>query len=98
VTSFDPIYSLPPEKIMERSDPDLESVYRAIGHVPTYRWGYYKNPEYMRELRKRASTVFLSDYTTHPERYVAGELPRLSFAEGVILLSCPIFFSRIKIG
>ena len=58
VTSFDPIYSLPPEKIMERSEPDLESVYRAIGSVPTYRWGYYKNPEYMRELRKRSSSIF----------------------------------------
>jgi len=31
VTSFDPIYSLSPEKIMERSEPDLEAVYRAIG-------------------------------------------------------------------
>jgi hypothetical protein len=61
VTSFDSIYSLPPEKITERSEPDLESVYRAIGRVPTYRWGYYKNPECMRELRKRASTIFLSD-------------------------------------
>jgi hypothetical protein len=59
VTSFDPIYSLPPEKITERSEPDLESVYRAIGSVPTYRWSYYKDPEYMRELRKRASTIFL---------------------------------------
>ena len=81
VTSFDPIYSLPPEKIRERSEPDLESVYRTIGNVPTYRWGYYKNPEFMRELRKRASTIFLADYKTHPERYVAGELPRLSFAD-----------------
>jgi|SRR5207247_1195979 len=44
VTSFDPIYSLSPEKIMERSEPDLEAVYRVIGSVPTYRWGYYKNP------------------------------------------------------
>jgi hypothetical protein len=59
VTSFDPIYSLPPEKIMERSDPDLESVYQAIGRVPTYHWGYYKNPEYMRELHKRASNISL---------------------------------------
>jgi hypothetical protein len=82
VTSFDPIYSLRPEKIVERSKPDLESVYRAIGRVPTYRWSYYKNPEYMRELRKRASTIFLSDYKTHPERYVTGELPRLSFVDG----------------
>jgi hypothetical protein len=59
VTSFDPIYSLPPEEITERSEPDLESVYRTIGSVPSYRWSYYKNPDYMRELRKRASTIFL---------------------------------------
>src|SRR5436309_13081872 len=82
VTSFDPIYSLSPEKIRERSEPDLESVYRTIGSVPTYRWGYYKNPEYMRELRKRASTIFLREYRIHPYRYVAVELPSLSFADG----------------
>ncbi len=92
VTSFDPIYSLPPEEITERSEPDLESVYRAIGRVPTYRWGYYKNPEYMRELRKRASTIFLSDYKIHPERYVAGELPRLSFADGEFDLTLVSYF------
>ena len=92
VTSFDPIYSLPPEKIMERSEPDLESVYRAIGSVPTYRWGYYKNPEYMRELRKRSSSIFLSDYNTHPESYVAGELPRLSFADGEFDLTLVSYF------
>jgi ubiquinone/menaquinone biosynthesis C-methylase UbiE len=47
--------------------------------VPTYRWGFYKNPDYMRKLRERASTIFFSDFKTHPERYVAGELPQLSF-------------------
>jgi len=92
VTSFDPIYSLPPEKIIERSEPDLESVYQAIGSVPTYRWGYYKNPEYMRKLRKRASRIFLSDYTTHPERYVAGELPRISFADSEFDLTLVSYF------
>ncbi len=92
VTSFDPIYSLTSEKIVERSEPDLDSVYRAIGSVPTYRWGYYENPERMRELRKRASTIFLSDYKTHPERYVAGELPRLSFADGEFDLTLVSYF------
>jgi len=92
VTSFDTIYSLPPEKIMERSDPDLESVYQAIGRVPTYRWGYYKNPEYMCELRKRASNIFLSDYKAHPDRYVAGELPRLSFADAEFDLTLVSYF------
>ena len=44
VTSFDPIYSLSPEKIIERSEPDLEAVYRAIGSVPTYCWDITKIP------------------------------------------------------
>jgi len=82
VTSFDPIYSFSAEKIRVRSEPDLESVYQSIGRVPTYRWGFYKNPEYMRTLRERASAIFLSDLETHPEHYVAGELPRLPFADG----------------
>jgi len=81
-TAFDPIYSLSPEKIRERSDPDLESVYRSIGLVPTYRWGFYKNPECMRVLRERASVIFFSDFKIHPQRYVAGTLPRLPFADG----------------
>jgi hypothetical protein len=40
-TACDPIYFVSRERIMERSDPDLESVYRSIGLVPTYRWGFY---------------------------------------------------------
>ena len=94
VTAFDPIYSLPGEKIRERSEPDLESVYRSIGGVPTYRWGFYKNPDYMRRLRERASAVFFVDYTTHSERYVAGELPELPFEGGkfdLILVSYLLF-------
>jgi hypothetical protein len=81
VTAFDPIYSLSREKIREQSDPDLESVYRTIGLVPTYRWGFYKNPDYMRALRERASAIFFSDFNIHPRRYIGGELPRLPFAD-----------------
>ena len=101
ITSFDPVYSLPPEKITERCEPDLESVYKAIGSVPTYRWDFYKNPEYLRELRKRASTIFLSDYKTHPERYVAGELPRLRFADwefDLTLVSYFLFAYQERLG
>ncbi len=82
VTAFDPIYSLSLEDIKNRADRDLESVYRTIGLVPTYRWSFYKNPEYMRTLRERASAIFFSDFQTHPQRYVAGFLPRLPFADG----------------
>jgi SAM-dependent methyltransferase len=82
VTAFDSIYSLSREKIRERSDRDLESVYRSIGLAPTYRWGFYKNPDYMRVLREGASAIFFFDFKDHLQRYVAGELPRLPFAEG----------------
>ena len=82
VTAFDPIYSLPAEQIREQSESDLESVYRSIGRVPTYRWGFYKNPDYMRKLRERASAIFFADYSAHPERYAEGELPRLRFHDG----------------
>lgn len=82
VTAFDPIYSLSRERIRERSEPDLESVYRTIGLVPTYRWGFYKNPDYMRALRERAATIFFSDFQRYRQRYVAGKLPRLPFNDG----------------
>jgi len=87
VTAFDPIYSLSREKITERSDPDLESVYQTTGLVPTYRWTFYKNPDYMRTLRERASNIFFSDIKVHPERYVAGKLPRLPFGDGAFDLT-----------
>jgi len=77
-----------------RSDPDLESVYKSIERVPTYRWGFYKNPDYMRTLRERASAIFFSDFQTNPKRYVAGDLPRLPFVEDefdVTLVSCLLF-------
>jgi hypothetical protein len=92
VTSFDPIYSLTPEKIAERCEPDLESVFHSIGSVPTYCWTYYKNPERMRELRKRASSMFLLDYQAHPERYVSGALPRLPFADGSFDMTLVSYF------
>ena len=92
VTSFDPIYALTPEKIAERSEPDLESVFRTIGSVPTYRWSYYKTPDRMRDFRQRAYRIFLSDYEAHPERYVAGELPNLPFADGSFDLTLESYF------
>jgi hypothetical protein len=92
VTSFDPIYSLTPEKIAERCEPDLESVFRVIGSVPTYRWTYYKNPEHMRELRKRAFSTFLLDYQAHPKRYVSGALPRLPFADASFDITLVSYF------
>jgi hypothetical protein len=46
----------------------------------------------VRELRKRASTICLRDYELHPQRYVAGGLPRLSFADGEFDLTLVSYF------
>ncbi len=92
VTSFDPIYSLTPEEIVERCEPDLKSVFRAIGEVPTYCWTYYKNPEHMRELRNRASSTFFLDYQAHPRRYLSGALPKLPFANDSFDLTLVSYF------
>jgi hypothetical protein len=77
---------------VERCEPDLESVYRAIGRVPTYRWTYYENPRHTRELRKRPASIFLSDYKAHPEHYVSGELPRFPFKDGSFDLTLVSYF------
>jgi len=82
VTAFDPIYSASMEEISARSRADLQSVHQSIGLVPTYRWDFYRNPDYMRALRERASAIFFSDFKLHPQRYVAGRLPLLPFANG----------------
>jgi len=44
--------------------------------------GFYKNPDYIRALRERASAILFSDFKRHLQRYFAGELPRLPFADG----------------
>ncbi|HEX3420440.1 MAG TPA: hypothetical protein VHT01_04370 [Candidatus Udaeobacter sp.] len=92
VTAFDPIYSLSPGNIKKRSETDLETVHRTIGLVSTYRWGFYKNPDYMRALRARASTIFFLDFKRHPQHYVAGELPRLPFADAQFDLTLVSYF------
>ena len=33
-------------------------------------------------MRERASVIFFSDFKIHPQRYVAGTLPRSPFADG----------------
>jgi hypothetical protein len=38
------------------------------------------------------AAIFLSDYETHPERYVAGELPRLPFADREFDLTLVSYF------
>lgn len=81
VTSVDPIYTMAPEEIARRSGPDLDKVIEGVWGLPTYRWTAYRDPEHVRELRQRAVTRFLEDFPKHPDRYRAGALPQLPFAD-----------------
>jgi hypothetical protein len=76
VTSFDPTYSPPPEKILEQSVQDLESVYQGIERLPAYCCGCYKNSGQMRVSNEEA-VHYLSLGLQHSSAMLeAGELPR----------------------
>jgi len=82
VTAFDAIYDWPAEDIQKRCGPDLDQVVRAMEGLKTYRWGFYESPGKMRVYRERAYRTFLEDYRRQGrERYIAGRLPRLPFAD-----------------
>jgi hypothetical protein len=80
--AFDRIYSFRPDEIQEKGRRDLEEVTAAIGDKAVYRWDFYKNPQGMKEFRKRALETFLADFRNNHGRYVAGELPATPFADG----------------
>ncbi len=86
VTAFDRIYGWSPAQIAGQGSEDLQAVVREIGAAGTYRWDFYQTPERMGEYRERARRLFLTDYAADRSgdgrRYVAGELPRLPFADG----------------
>lgn len=92
--SVDPIYELTAEEIRKRSGPDLDRVIAGVRGLPTYRWTAYRDPEHVRELRERAVARFLEDFQKNAERYRAGALPQLPFAEktfNVTLVSYLLF-------
>ncbi len=86
VTAFDRIYGWTPAQIAGQGRDDLQTVVREIGAAGTYRWDFYQTPQRMGEYRERARRIFLEDYEADRAgrcgRYVAGELPRLPFADG----------------
>jgi hypothetical protein len=81
VTAFDRIYGADAEEIQKRCEHDLGEVAAAIGSKAVYCWDFYKTPEGMRAFRERAYKTFVADYRNRPGWYVAGELPRLPFAD-----------------
>lgn len=92
VTAFDPIYSQSAAELAPNCARDLEHVYKIVDGLQTYVWKNYRNREHMRDLREEAYRRFLRDFGSHPAHYVAGALPRLSFADGKFDLSLVSYF------
>lgn len=92
VTACDPIYEMPADDIERRCGPDLDHVLEAVRNLPTYRWGFYRSPEYLRTFRERACRTFLKDYRANREHYVAGRLPELPFRDEQFDLTLASYF------
>ena len=82
VTALDPIYSLPREKIRERFDPDLESVHRTIGLVPTYSWGFYKKSGLHAGVTRARIGYFFLGFRKPSAALRRGRVASMPFADG----------------
>ncbi len=91
-TACDPIYTLSPQEIKSRCEPDLDFVAKTIGAVSAYKWDFYETPERMRSFRERAYKNFLGDFGENPGRYIPAKLPALPFEDGMFALTLVSYF------
>jgi SAM-dependent methyltransferase len=92
VTACDPIYALHADDIEQRCGPDLDHILEAVRNLETYRWNFYRSPEYLRTFRERAYRTFLQDFRARPQHYVPGSLPRLPFPDTQFDLTLVSYF------
>lgn len=84
VTSVDPVYRFSAQQIAERVSETSEVI---LGQLRASRedfvWDTVSSAEELRELRMSAMNAFLADFSCgkREERYIAGELPALPFAD-----------------
>ena len=82
VVSVDPLYAYSKKEIMHRIDEITdEMMEQVIKHKDDFVWKSIVSPDMLFEMRIEAMTEFLMDYNEGKEegRYVAEELPNLSF-------------------
>ncbi|MGH9825181.1 MAG: SAM-dependent methyltransferase [Blastocatellia bacterium] len=83
VTSVDPIYSFSRQQIEHRIQETYETIISQCKERPgSFVWSYFSDPDALGKHRLAAMRVFLNDFELGlaAGRYMAGELPRLSFA------------------
>ncbi len=91
--AIDPVYVRPTEEIASQVLAELErgeSWTRAT--AGRYRWDFYGSPEGHARLRRASAEAFVRDLAEHRERYRAGSLPCLPFADNAFdLVLCSHF-------
>jgi hypothetical protein len=82
VVAVDPAYALPREEIAQLGRADLARGSAIAGeHPDRFTFDWYGSPERRLSMRNRALAQFVTDLVTHPNRYVAGQLPQLPFKD-----------------
>jgi SAM-dependent methyltransferase len=82
VVAVDPAYAMAREELARLGNADLVRGSAIAADQPDrFTFAWYRSPERRLMLRTRALAQFLPDLVTHPERYVAGQLPHLPFRE-----------------
>lgn len=80
VMALDPAYAS--QNLSDQVWAGLRDVDRIIGeNEEHFDWSWYGNRERRTRLRTTAARLFLDDFKRRPDRYVAGALPNLPFAD-----------------
>lgn len=81
--ALDPAYAMAPGELSEHvRKSNTGGTQMVVDNEDAFVWGWYGSRARRDELRAEAAELFVEDLTSHPERYVAGELPALPFADG----------------
>ncbi|WP_181695998.1 methyltransferase domain-containing protein [Nocardia sp. GTS18] len=64
-------------------------------HAQDYRWEFFADPDAHRRARCESARQFAAHSSSHPQRYVPGQLPTLPFADNSVdlVLSSHLLFS-----
>jgi SAM-dependent methyltransferase len=81
--AVDPVYAVAPGDLAARMDAELARAGTWMAATSgRYVWDFYGSPERHARLRAASAGAFVRDRIARPDRYVAGALPFLPFADG----------------
>lgn len=83
--AVDPVYGRSRDELAAAVRDAIDAGHAIIAdHPDRFVWSYYGDLEGHRVVRAESASRFLADIQAHPQRYVAGELPRLPLRTGAV--------------